>query len=97
MVASSDEPIRFDPVLGGGLALRPIDPGFEVYDVFPDSAAEEAGLQAGDVIAAVNGTPVYERGCVSTDDDTDRHDAVWSVIRDGERFDVTVVFRVLVP
>jgi len=97
MIAPSGDPIRFDPVRSSGLALRPIDLGFEVYEVFPDTAAEEAQLREGDVIVAIDGTPVYERGCVSKDDDPDEDGVVMSVVRDGERFDVTIVSRVLVP
>lgn len=97
MVASSEDPIRFDPERGTGLALRPTDLGFEVYEVFPDSAAAEARLRKGDVIVAIDGTPVYERGCLSTDDDPDRDGVVISVVRGKKRFDVAIVSRVLVP
>jgi len=100
MVAASDEPIETGPVRGTGLALKPIDAGFEVVHVFPDSPAAEARLQKGDVVVAINDTPVYERGCVSFDDDDtdgDRDPSVLSILRGGEKIDVPVTRRVLIP
>ena len=97
MIAPSADPVRFDPVRGSGLALRPIELGFEIVRVFAGSPAEEARLLKGDVIVAIDGTAVYERGCLSIDDDTERDTVVLTVIRDGETTDVTVSQRVLVP
>ena len=42
--------------VGAGLSLSLTDSGLLVNRVFPDSAAEAGGLQAGDIITAVDGT-----------------------------------------
>jgi predicted aspartyl protease len=97
MIAPSQDPIRLDPVRGTGLGLRPIDAGLEIVHLFADSPAEEAGLRTGDVIVATNGVPVYERGCVSMDDDTKQDSVTLSIVRGGEALDVVVEPRVLVP
>ena len=40
----------------------PAATGAEVIEVFADSAAQAAGVRAGDVIVKVNGTPVANTG-----------------------------------
>ena len=97
MIASSDEPIQTGPVRGTGLALRPAEAGFEVVHVFRDSPAAEAEIRQGDVIVAIDGTAVYERGCASFDDSDGGTAVVLSIVRDGEEIDVRVSPRVLVP
>ena len=42
----------------GGIGLRPRRPGITVAEVFPDSPAQRAGIQAGDQIVAVDGQQV---------------------------------------
>ena len=71
--------------------------GFEVVHVLRDSPAAEAEIQQGDVIVAIDGTAVYERGCTSFDDSDGARAAVLSIVRDGEEIDVRVSPRVLVP
>jgi membrane-associated protease RseP (regulator of RpoE activity) len=97
MIAPSEDPIRTGPVRGTGLALRPVDAGFEVVHVFPGSPAAEAEIEEGDLIVAIDGTPVYERGCVSFDDDSDREAVTLSIVRDGREIDTRVLSRILVP
>jgi len=97
MVPDSEEPIRSDPARGHGLALRPIEAGLEVARVFAGMPGEEAGLQPGDVIVAIDGVPVWERGCVSVNDPDSGTTSTWSLDRHGERLDVELTSRVLVP
>jgi serine protease Do len=71
----------------------------EITDVVPDSAADEAGLRAGDLILAVDGRTI------STNDDLSDaiasynagEEAVLTVRRDGRRIECTVVFGEYVP
>jgi len=97
MIADSTDPIRSDPERGTGLALWPIETGYRVAHIFPDTPAEQAGMRVGDVIRAVDGVPVYERGCTELDDYDDRESVVMSVARGAETIDVQISIRVLVP
>ncbi len=65
---SGSEPIAFPPVRSSGYAVKPTDAGFEIFRVEPGSPADEAGRDLGAVSLAIDGTPVYERGCVSAGD-----------------------------
>ena len=58
---------------------------------------EQAGLRIGDVIVAIDGEPVWERGCVSVNDAGAEPTSTWSVDRNGEILDVEITSRVLVP
>jgi serine protease Do len=51
-----------DPELARGFGLEPNTRGVAITSVEPKSPGAKAGLQAGDVITSVNGTPVEERG-----------------------------------
>lgn len=68
------------------------DTGLLVLEVFEGSAAEEAGMRAGDVILEVDGTEVTETAdifaALDDADDGDRADVV--VVRDGSRETLTV-------
>ena len=73
---------------------KPVDDGFVVGQIVPDSPAAEAGLQQGDVILSLNGIAIHGApdlpgalGGVS------RGDRVTMVIlRDGARLPVTIQF-----
>ena len=97
MLPDSDTPIHSEPARGHGLALRPIEEGLEVARVFPGMPGEQAGLRIGDVIVAIDGEPVWERGCVSVNDAGAEPTSTWSVDRNGEILDVEITSRVLVP
>ena len=55
-----------------------------VNDVLPDSPAETAGVQAGDRIVAINGTPVEGESIRPTIQASDGQPVQLTVVRDGE-------------
>lgn len=57
------DPITFGPLLGHGVIFANHPDGFRVHDVIPDSPADRAGVQAGDVITHFNGQPLMQRDC----------------------------------
>ena len=66
-----DEPMR-EPTSGLLILSDPADPGAVlVHQVYARSAAEEAGLLAGDVVIAVDGRPARDLG----------FDAIWDLLR----------------
>jgi predicted aspartyl protease len=56
------EPLRFAPRFSVGVMLRREDDEVSIDGVVPGSAAEAAGLQAGDRVLAVNGQSLEEVG-----------------------------------
>ena len=97
MVPDSDEPVRMKPVTGTGLIFAPLDEGFEVVRVLEGMPGESAGIVEGDIVVAVDGTPVYERGCKSMNDFGEDGSIVLSVYRDDEIHKIRVPLDVLVP
>jgi len=97
MIADSDSPIRTGPVWGMGLAFRPVDAGFEVVHVFADAPGADAEIRQGDVVTAIDGTPVYRRGCASLNDPPGDEEILFSIVREGEKIDVRLAPRILVP
>ena len=90
-------PIRPDAFTGTGLAVHPRDEGLEVLQVFPGSPAEAAGLKKGDVVVAINGVPVYQRGCRAPGDESLGDSRVLSFLRDGDPAETELRIGVLVP
>lgn len=91
-----DDPLLDEPLRGMGTAMNPRAEGYEVFVVHPGTPAERAGLRAGDLVTAVDGTPVYERGCEPIDTgDVDRR--VLTIHRGAEVLDIEVAYEVLVP
>lgn len=93
---SSDEPIVLDGVHGSGAVLLPSDAGFEVARVLDDTPADSAGIRVGDLVVAMDGTPVYESGCERWERERGGS-RVLSILRDGRRFDIKVEWAELVP
>lgn len=97
MIPDSDEPILMEPVRGPGLVFQPRQEGLEVVRVFAGMPAERAGVRAGDVVVAINGTPVYERGCRSMYGDRQANAAVLTLRRGDATQDLSIRLDVLVP
>jgi C-terminal processing protease CtpA/Prc len=64
--------------------------------VLAGTLAERAGLRPGDVVVAVNGIRVLERGCDRWKEEH-RTKTEWTVLRDGETFDRLVEIVDIVP
>jgi hypothetical protein len=98
-----NERVRIVPVTPGatmeipserhhGMALRPVRDGLHVESILPDSGAENADIQAGDVITHIMGAPVRGRGCGMEGLEN------WTVtrVRDGEAADIDIPLVTLV-
>jgi hypothetical protein len=97
MVPDGDAPIVMPPEWGIGVAFRPVDDGFAVARAFEDLPGARAGLRDGDVVVAVDGVPVHERGCRSLVDDGSPDPVVLTVRRDDRETTVEVVPQRIVP
>jgi len=94
---SSREALELEGVRGTGAITKPADTGLEIVRVLPETPADVAGLLAGDVVVAVNGTPVYEQGCERWDEREQDDDTALTVRRGARSFDVSLSRVVLVP
>jgi hypothetical protein len=97
MLPDDTAPVRMGPLVGPGVATRPRPEGLEIIRVFPGTSAEAAGLREGDLVIAVNGTPVHERGCGDPRGVPAGQRQVWSFLRDGIRAEVEIETETLVP
>lgn len=75
-----------------GMATELTDEGLLVKEVAPESPVGQAGLLAGDIITAINGEPVTERGLAGPMVSIFRVDqpTVFTVLRDGEEIEIEV-------
>ena len=74
------------------------DPGFSIVSITHESPAEDAGLQIGDMIVAVEGQDALELGMTGTQQHVrgeEGTDVTITIERDGQRFDVTIPRRVI--
>lgn len=92
----STEPLRMPPKRGTGSILIPASEGYEIVRVLAGSPAERAGLRAGDVIIAVDGSSVLEPSCDRWKEET-RTEVMMSLLRDGETLDLLVEVVDIVP
>ena len=78
--------MALDPSYRVGFELRGTTDSITatVNDVLPDSPAEAAGVQAGDRIVAINGTPVEGESIRPTIQASDGRPVQLTVVRDGE-------------
>lgn len=93
---ADEEPIEFPAVREIGWALRPNEKGFEVLRVFDGFGASRAGVETGDLVVAIDGTPVYERDLCDHEPETRTQVAV-TIERGGRRIDFDVPVDVVVP
>jgi membrane-associated protease RseP (regulator of RpoE activity) len=92
----SSDPLRLPPKRGTGAILFPTLEGYEIARVLEDSPATRAGLRAGDVVVAVDGTRVFEQGCDRWKGEN-RTEVTLTVLRDGETSDLRVEIVDIVP
>ena len=97
MLPDSDGPIRLPLPRGIGAALYPRAGGFEVLRVFDGLPAAEAGLRVGDVVVAIDGTPVAKLGCVRAEDDPGRTSKRLTIRRDDHELELEVGIADLLP
>ena len=97
MQPNGTAPVRLAPQVGSGLAVRPRAEGLEIMQVFSGTSAESAGLLEGDLIVALDGTPVHERGCRDPGAGPAGRREVVSYLRDGVRSEVEIETELLVP
>lgn len=93
---SGDEPIDFPPVRDIGWALRPNENGYEVLRVFEGFGASRAGVEQGDLVVAIDGTPVYERDLCDREPEQ-RAQVRVTVEREGQRIEFDVPVDIVVP
>ncbi len=91
-----DTPIEFPAVREIGWAVRPRRRGLEVLRVFDGLGASRAGVQPGDLVLAIDGTPVYERDLCDHDPE-DRSSVRVTVERDGRSIDFDIAVDIVVP
>lgn len=97
MLPNGTAPVRMGSLVGPGVAFRPRPGGLEIISVFPGTSAEAAGLREGDLVIAIDGTPVHERGCADPRGDPAGQTAVWSYRRDGLQAEAVIETRNLIP
>ena len=97
MQTHETNPIRLASWVGMGVGFYPRSAGLEILKVFAGTSAEAAGLRAGDLIVAIDGTPVHERGCGDPRGDSAGRRMVLSYLRDGIRAEAEIETEVLIP
>ena len=96
MLTDRTDPVQMAPLVGTGLAYDPRPEGLRVVRVYPGTSAEAAGFRQGDVIVAIDCTPVHQRGCGQAERVAGRRQ-VFSYFRDGIRAEATLETEILVP
>jgi hypothetical protein len=81
---AQDDPIEFPAMRDFGWSVSPKNEGYRVLRVFDGLGADRAGIRAGDLVVAIDGTPVYERDLCDRSLE-ERPEVPVSVERGGER------------
>jgi hypothetical protein len=95
MAPVANMPPTMAPRTGSGALTRPRDEGLEVAHVVAGSPAKASGIEIGDTVTHINGTPVYERGC--RDGQRPVGPVEYSVLRDGAELTIQSEIAVLLP
>lgn len=90
-------PVRMPSLVGSGLAFRPRREGLEVVRVFPGTPAAAAGVREGDLVVAVDGTPVSERGCSDPNGKSPGDRQRLALLSAGAETEAEIVFETLIP
>jgi len=95
---AASSPIRMSPIRDIGAAYHPRAAGLEVIHLLPDGPAQRAGIEKGDVLVALDGTPISDLGCMRKAMRDPVADA-WTlgVLRDGRPLEVRVEIGTLLP
>jgi predicted aspartyl protease len=91
-----DEPVEFPAMRDLGWSISPKNEGYRVLRVFDGLGADRAGILPGDLVVAIDGTPVYERDLCERKQEQ-RPEVPVSVEREGERMEFTVPVDIVVP
>jgi len=97
MQGQGSDPIRLAPWVGMGLGFHPRSGGLEVVKVFAATSAAAAGLLAGDLVVAIDGTPVYDRGCADPRGEPAGRRKLLTYLRDGVQAEAEIVTEILIP
>jgi hypothetical protein len=97
MLPNGTAPVRMDSLIKTSVASRPRPEGWEIIRVFTGRSAEAAGLREGDMVVAIDGIPIHERGCGDPRGDPAGQREVWSYRRDGIQAEAEIETEILVP
>lgn len=90
-------PITTPSFVSKGFGVRPQPEGLEIVKVFAGTPAAAAGFRQGDLIIAIDGTPVYERPCQEPNGDPEGTGLRISYLRDGAAAEVEIQTVALIP
>lgn len=95
---AASSPIHMPPIRNIGAAYHPRAAGLEVVHLMPQGPAQRAGIEKGDLIIALDGTPLADLGCMREAMRDPAADA-WTlgVLRDGRTLEVRVEIDTLLP
>ncbi|MFQ5719274.1 MAG: PDZ domain-containing protein [Acidobacteriota bacterium] len=94
--AQAEGPVRLPPERGTGAVFRQKPDGLEIARILAGSPAEKAGLRVGDLVVAVNGVPILERGCQDMDA-SEKESLDLALLRDGKKLQISVGIVDLIP
>lgn len=98
MIPVAGSRVRVDGVRSTGVVPTLHPRGKRVIHIVPQSPAEEAGIEIGDVITTISGLDVHSDGCARRNLMMTKPEAVSYVFeRDGERHEVVVPIAELIP
>ena len=90
-------PVQMPALVGSGLGNHPRPEGLEIVKVFSGTSAAAAGLRQGDLIVAIDKTPVHELGCSDPQGELAGRRKILSYNRSGIQAEAVIETEVLVP
>ena len=97
MEPADPAPVRMPSLVSSGMAFHPRPEGLEILRVFPGTSAASAGLREGDLVLAIDGTPVYQRGCGDPSGEAAGERQVVSYLSTGTETETAITFETLIP
>ena len=89
-------PIELATPRGIGVGFHPRPEGLEIIQVFEGSPAAAVGVLVGDLVTAIDGMPVADRGCKPAIPE-DRPQVTLSIVREDEALSIEVPVESLLP